>query len=122
MPYAIGASTAAVSAITNSSGATITIPHLNNATIRIKKILIWNGPALVGGTLNITMTPMSTVTIITFPFSETLSGGSFMDADFGQYGTDCMPTCNAQSTDVVVTIPALLGGAYSFAKIDYEYI
>lgn len=120
--YILGASTAATSAITNSSGATLTIPHLNSATIRVKRLQIKNGPSLVAGTLNITMTPMSQITTLTFPYGETLTGGNYDDIDFGVYGVDYMPTCDAQSTDVTITVPALLGGAYTLVKVDYEYV
>lgn len=119
MPYQIGHSTKASSTITSSSGATITIPALASAFIEIQKITINTGPSLVALNDNVTISNIATVGTINVPFAQVLANASYFEEDFATYNAPIQSA--SQGTAVVITVPAELGGADVFVKVDYYY-
>lgn len=70
MPYLIGHATKATSSITNSSGLTLTIPHLTGAYIRLRNLLILNGSSILAINDNVSISNMSQDTPVNVPLTQ----------------------------------------------------
>lgn len=120
MPYKIGHATKAANILSNSSGLTLTIPGVAGVKISILSLLILNGSSFLNIDDNISITNVDQDTPVNIPLGQLATTPTETDINFGEEGQYLL--ASAVNTAMVVTVPVLLGGAYTFIKVDYAYV
>ena len=98
-------STAADSAITESSGCSLTLPGVEGFTAWLSTLKIFHGPSTIAAQGTVTISGLAGGDL-NIHFVQTPTSTSLVDLDFG--------TISLQASDlnipITVTVPAILGG------------
>jgi len=101
--------TAALTALTSSSGCTATFAAQAGVLLTLSKIIIHNGPALALSPGLVTITGLLTGTIL-LPIVQLLNDIRTMELDFSTLSSSGIPA-SGLNVAISASLPALLGGA-----------
>lgn len=120
MSHIFGTATKAVSAITSSSGMTMTIPAIPGFTIVIDAIKVYNGPSLISINDAVTIQNTDKGSDFRIPLQQILSEPTYISERFTVDGLEPIRAISV-NMPVSFVIPALLGGAETTMIVFYRY-